>query len=217
MQMVDLGENLAVLKGLVFFQFPDNGLAYRSSQLWTQKIWRIQKKKKLVNEEKHSHAWFALTCSSNRMKALLLESKSRHSVEQQCLQWKLSLVGPWVFGVLCWWPVSQGQPPCQVLVYPKTPGHLSATHKHGENLCCWGATPLRTICLDVLVRRETPLNGAGIVLQATLSSTPQINPAPAKHYKLWHIQKGPYASPSSCMVWRLSSLKVDYINGWIKM
>lgn len=37
-----------------------------------------------------------------------------------------------------------------------------------QNRCCWDATPLRTICLDVFVRMETLINGAGIVPQATL-------------------------------------------------
>lgn len=39
-----------------------------------------------------------------------------------------------------------------------------------QNRCCWGAPPLGTIRLDVFVRTETRLNGAAIVLQATLSA-----------------------------------------------
>lgn len=45
-----------------------------------------------------------------------------------------------------------------------------------QNLCCGGATPLTAICLDVFVRRETHLNGAGIVLQATLCAAFEQHP-----------------------------------------
>lgn len=82
----------------------------------------------------------------------------------------------WVLGVLCQCPMSGGillarhlfTQRLQVISLPRV--------NTEQNLCCWGATPLRTICLDVFVRRETRLNGAGVVLRATLCAAFEQHP-----------------------------------------
>lgn len=99
---------------------------------------------------------------------------------------------------------------------PRTPGHLSATINTEQNLRCWGATPLGTI------RLETRLNGAGIVLQATLCAAFEhsINPAPAA--KRCNCARSSWLHPEGfpCQPLPLNDLEAElfecenvYING----
>lgn len=83
----------------------------------------------------------------------------------------------------------RGPAACQVLVYPRTPGHLSATHKHGAKSLLLGChTPQNDLpgcfCKNGNTYKWGRYCAPGYLVH--LSSIPQINPAPAgKHYELW--------------------------------